>query len=91
LSIILPIDSTVQKAKQFIDLCYKMQEKFTCESEETSVLTKLANDSKNYTRDFSAAGFFTINKSIIFSMVGTVTTYFIITIQLNESQYKKIS
>jgi gustatory receptor len=86
LTIIIPIDSTVKEAKRFVDLCYKLQEKCMQESKEIEVLTKLVDHSKNFTPEFSAAGFFNINKSIIFSLVGNVATYFIITIQLNESQ-----
>jgi hypothetical protein len=41
---------------------------------------ELVVHSKNFTGEFSAAGFFNINKSIIFSLVGNVATYFIITI-----------
>jgi gustatory receptor len=86
LTIAIPIDSTVKEAKRFIDLCYKLQEKFIQESKEIEVLTRLVDHSKNFIPEFSAAGFFNINKSIIFSLVGNVATYFIITIQLNETQ-----
>jgi hypothetical protein len=90
LTIIIPIDSAVKEAKRFVDLCYKLQEEFIQESKEIEVLTRLVDHSNNFMRKFSAAGYFKINKGIILSLVGNVATYFIITIQLNESQRQQI-
>jgi gustatory receptor len=90
LTIVIPIDSTLKEAKKFVDLCYKLQEQFIQESKEIEVLSRLVDHSKNFKREFSAAGFFDINKSIIFSLVGNVATYLIITIQLNQSQRQQI-
>jgi hypothetical protein len=90
LTIIMPIDSTVKEAKRFVDLCYKLQEEFIAESKEIEALIRLVDHSNNFTREFNADGFFNINKSIIFSLIGNVATYFIITIQLNESQRQEI-
>ncbi|KAJ3648107.1 hypothetical protein Zmor_019941 [Zophobas morio] len=89
LMVILPIDEATQEAKKFMDLCYKLQEQFPHESKELDALSKLTVCCKNFQREFTAAGFFNINKRILFALGGNVATYYIITIQLNESQYQK--
>ena len=87
--LIFPMDSATKEAKKFIDLCYKIQAQLNENSKEGEALTKLINCSHNFQRSFHAAGFFFINKGIIFSLVGNVATYYIIMIQLNENQYQK--
>ncbi|KAJ3648108.1 hypothetical protein Zmor_019942 [Zophobas morio] len=89
LVLIFPMDSATKEAKKFIDLCYKIQAQLNENSKEGEALTKLINCSHNFQRSFHAAGFFFINKGIIFSLVGNVATYYIIMIQLNENQYQK--
>ncbi|KAJ3651178.1 hypothetical protein Zmor_017234 [Zophobas morio] len=91
LIIIIPIHSTTQEGKRFVDLCAKLQEEVSEGSCEAKSLSKWATISQQYVPDFSAAGFFSINKTLIFTVVGNVATYFIITIQLNESEYSKMS
>ncbi|KAJ3648105.1 hypothetical protein Zmor_019939 [Zophobas morio] len=84
--IIFPIDSATQEARKFIDLCHTLQEKFQKGPREDEILTKIINSSKHFYREFTAAGYFNINKSMIFCILANVATYYIITIQLNESQ-----
>ncbi|KAJ3648136.1 hypothetical protein Zmor_019959 [Zophobas morio] len=86
-TILNPIYSATQEGKRFVDLCYKLQEEAPEGSCEGKSLLKWANISQRYVPDFSAAGFFDIDKSLIFAFAGNVATYFIITIQLNESEY----
>ncbi|KAJ3651182.1 hypothetical protein Zmor_017235 [Zophobas morio] len=90
LTIVLPIHATTQEAKRFVSLLYKLQEEFPEGSTEAKSLVKWTNISQQYVPDFSAAGFFSINKTLVFTVAGTVATYFIITIQLNESEYARM-
>ena len=73
-----------------MDLCYQLQQECSDDSYEES-LKKWTSISQRYMPEFSAAGFFNINKTLLFTIVGNVATYFIIAVQLNESEYSKIS
>ena len=76
-----------QEAKKFLDVCYKLQEKYGMTSKEAEALTKIISYCKHFCREFNVAGFFNIDKTVILCILGYVTTYFIIVIQLNQSQY----
>ena len=86
LSVVLVINSTMQESRQFIDLLYKTQEEFADKSEEMEVLKRLVSYSKNFMREFSAAGYFSLDRGIIFSVLGNVATYLVIVIQVNENR-----
>ncbi|EFA07611.1 gustatory receptor 114 [Tribolium castaneum] len=79
------MDSIVQEAERFVDLSYKMHVKWP-QCKEIDVIIKLTKFAKQSVRKFSAAGFFQTRKSIIFSVISNVATYFIISIQFNQSQ-----
>ncbi|EFA07607.1 gustatory receptor 110 [Tribolium castaneum] len=79
---VILVDSTVQQAERFLDLLYKMQMVFP-QLRKNCFLTKF---SKHNIRKFTAAGYFQMRKGIIFSVMANVATYFIIAVQLNESQ-----
>ena len=81
----------MQEGRRFVDLFGKLQEEVSEGSCESKSLLKWATITQQYVPDFSAAGFFSINKTLIFTIVGNVATYFIITIQLNEIEYSKMS
>ena len=84
----LPIHSTIQEAKKFTDLCYQLQEDYNPESKEAKALTKLINHAKNFKPEFTATGFFQLNKSVVLTVVANVTTYLIVTLQLKENEEK---
>ena len=69
-----------------MDLLFKLQDEFSENSTEMKVLKRVIVYCKNFRRGFSACDFFDLNKSVIFSLVGNVATYVIISIQLNENQ-----
>ncbi|KAJ3648161.1 hypothetical protein Zmor_019983 [Zophobas morio] len=91
LRIVLPIDSTVQEAKKFQYLAYKVQENFAEDLSELESFIKMTQHSKDFVPQFSASGYFRVDKSLIFSIVANVATYFIIAIQLNEASRSYIS
>ncbi|KAJ3647933.1 hypothetical protein Zmor_019778 [Zophobas morio] len=80
------MDSIVQLAEKFIHYCYKLQDDFQHESKEARALIRLSQYSERFVPKFSAAGYFTMKKSITLSLIGNVATYLIIVIQLNESE-----
>lgn len=78
------MDSTVQEAETFADICYKMQEQIIQDSKENNNLKELATYAQYFIRNFSAAGFFYIRKSLIFSLIEHAATYLIVAIQFNQ-------
>ncbi|KAJ3647941.1 hypothetical protein Zmor_019784 [Zophobas morio] len=90
LTIVLKCDATTQEAQKFFDICVKIQDQFNMDSKQIDVITKLTNYSQRFFREFSARGYFKINKGIIFSLIGNVTAYLIIVMQFNESYFRKI-
>ncbi|KAJ3647942.1 hypothetical protein Zmor_019785 [Zophobas morio] len=89
-TIVLKADATTQEAQKFLDLCYKIQDQFKMDSKEIDVMAKLISYSKRFFREFSACGYFKINKTNIFSLIGNVTAYLIIAMQFNENHLRKI-
>lgn len=84
------MDSTLQESSKFINSCFKIQQKYLLEdSQKVDDIAKLTNISKGYLREFNLAGFYPINKTIIFSFTGNVATYVIIIFQFNEANYQK--
>lgn len=49
------------------------------------ILVRLIDYAKNFKVEFSAAGFFILDKGVILSLISNVTTYVIILIQLSDS------
>ncbi|KAJ3647928.1 hypothetical protein Zmor_019774 [Zophobas morio] len=82
-TLILPVEATTQESKTFKDLCYKIHENVINKSAEFQVVKKLTLRAEHFQRKFNAAGHFEINKTLIFSFVGNVMTYFIVVVQLN--------
>ncbi|KAJ3648146.1 hypothetical protein Zmor_019969 [Zophobas morio] len=91
LKTVLPMSETVQESRKFIDLMYQMQDQLKEHSLEMTAITRMIHYSKNFTRTFSAAGFFKIKKSIIFGLVSNVATYVIIVFQLDQNQFLQAS
>ncbi|KAJ3647939.1 hypothetical protein Zmor_019783 [Zophobas morio] len=89
LMIVLKADATTQEAQKFLDVCYKIQDQFKMDSKEVEVMAKFISYSKRFFREFSACGYFKINKTNIFSLIGNVTAYLIIIMQFNENHLRK--
>lgn len=84
---VLLMNSIVQEAERFVDLSYKLQVQYhQRHSKDINTFIILTKFSKQNVRKFSAAGFFEIKKNIIFAVVGNVATYFIISVQFNQSE-----
>ncbi|KAJ3647913.1 hypothetical protein Zmor_019762 [Zophobas morio] len=86
LLLVLPLDSTTREAKKFMQICYKAQRLFHIDSKELKAVINLTNYSEHFVPEFCAAGFFKINKTLIFSLLGHVAACYIIIIQFNQSQ-----
>ncbi|KAJ3648116.1 hypothetical protein Zmor_019950 [Zophobas morio] len=84
-SVIIVMDSTVEEARKFHDLCHQLADHYSVNSEEMKIIGNALSYSKQFFREFSAGGYFTINKSVIISLLGNVATYIIISTQFNMS------
>ncbi|EFA07605.1 gustatory receptor 108 [Tribolium castaneum] len=91
LTILSSINATAREAKNFLQSCYRIREEFLHDSINLQALDKLIEHSKFFMQEFSTNGCFTLNKSIVFSLLANISTYLIITLQLNESQYQNVT
>lgn len=82
--IVFACDRTVREVKKLTNLCFTMQEKFQSKGEEGE-LKELAAQSQYFVKDFYGAGFLKIKKSVIFKLLGTAMTYFIVIVEFNTS------
>ena len=84
--IVLPIHATQKESRKFIQLLYKMQDCFEERSVEIDALTRIISYSKIFTPKFNAAGFFSIDRAIIFSLLANVGTYVVIMFQIDFNE-----
>lgn len=80
---ILLCDLVLEEVKTTVLLAYKIRQ-FAISKERKEISEFINCVFDNYPQ-FTAAGFFSINKTTIFHMMGTVTTFFIIIIQFNTN------
>ncbi|KAJ3652564.1 hypothetical protein Zmor_018517 [Zophobas morio] len=84
IALILLCDLVLDEAKTTTLLAYKLRQyALLVEKQEISDFITLMSD--NFPQ-FTAAGFFSVNKTTILNIMGTVTTFFIIIIQFNTSR-----
>lgn len=79
--LIVSCDSTTREANNIIRICNEVEERlpsFCTEREELLRLVELAKQEPVY---YSAAEFFCVNRTTIFSILSVTATYFIIVIQ----------
>ena len=84
-SVVTVMDSTVQEARQFHVVCRQLEDHFTVDSKEMKIIGNTLIYSKEFFREFSAGGYFKINKSVIIGVLGNVVAYIVITTQFNMS------
>ncbi|XP_044261368.1 gustatory receptor 68a-like [Tribolium madens] len=81
--LILLCDSVLEEVKTTILLSYKIRQYAVLK--ERKEISEFINVVLHNSPQFTAAGFFSINKTTVFHMMGTVTTFFIIIIQFNTN------
>lgn len=84
-SLILSMDSMVKQSQKFLDVCRESEDRFVVKSEEMKIMRRIERLSKYSFREFSAAGFFRMNRAVIVTLLGNVITYIIVTTQFNIS------
>ncbi|XP_049826373.1 uncharacterized protein LOC126266445 isoform X2 [Aethina tumida] len=80
----LSCHKVVTNVNEISSACYKMLEENHLETDLQNELLLLANYVKNELPEFTAAGFFTINRSTLCSMFSITITYFIVALQVNN-------
>lgn len=73
-------NSVTQESRELVYSCYKLQEK-TSEFITKQEVASLARELQFNVAIFTAADFFDLNKSTLFGILATITTYFIVIIQ----------
>ncbi|KAJ8947993.1 hypothetical protein NQ314_008509 [Rhamnusium bicolor] len=76
-------DLTVRESQKVIKICYNLNQKEILSSEERQELRNLINQVKINIPKFTAAGFFEIGRTTLFSFFGATTTYLIVIIQFH--------
>ena len=82
----VPVHDTHKESRKFIGLLYTMQDYFEEGSMEIGALNRLVSYSKNFAPKFNGAGFFSINRAIIFSLLANVGTYVVIMFQIDFNE-----
>jgi hypothetical protein len=76
-------DGAASASKDTSLVCYKLQSACPDESKERRELLRFAEEANVNSAKFTAADCFTIDRSVVFGVVSTTATYFIIMIQFN--------
>ena len=82
--IIIPIESSHREIEKFLELSCEIQHRANEDTKEWEIATILKDYAENFKREFTADEFLKINKRLILSIIGSVTTYFIIAVQFNS-------
>lgn len=83
-AVIVSCDLTTKEANRIINTCYNQQQLYSVDSAEYYELVKLAILARDIRPGFTAAGFFSVNRVLLFSILSVVITYFIIILQFNK-------
>ncbi|XP_063912239.1 putative gustatory receptor 28a [Zophobas morio] len=83
--LILCCDSAKSESQKTVLLCYKLRQKYSDQPEIQKEVLELAHVIDKHRAIFTAGGFFEVNRSALFGILGTTTTYLIVTIQFNQS------
>lgn len=84
LYISLSCDFATKEGRKLITLCYDLEENFPMRSPIRKELLELADEAVYFTPRFVSVGLFTIDRSLLLSMVTTIATYLIVIIQFNN-------
>lgn len=68
--------------------CYKLLEEIHIDNEIRKELYSLASFTKNEVPTFTAAEFVVLNRCTVTSLLSATTSYFIVTLQINEKLFK---
>lgn len=83
---VISCDKVVTEANGIIKVCHEVQENldFNGRDEIFNLLTLVKAKKPRYT----AAGYFVLNRSTLFALLSTTTTYFIILVQFHQEHIK---
>lgn len=86
MALIISCDYAANEANNVIKVCYKVQENLnSARKEEVFNFLALIDANKPC---YTAAGYFELDRSILFTFLSTATTYFIIVVQFNNNKNK---
>lgn len=82
--LIISCDSAIHEASNIIKICNEVQERLPTLCVEREELLRLVEIAQQEPVCYSAADFFHVNRSTIFSILSVTATYFIIIIQFYQ-------
>lgn len=82
--VVISCDRVIAKAEQIVDTCCEVQENLQTRSSERNQVFELLKLIGSKKLSYSAAGYFIINKSTLFGLIGVITTYFIVLLQFHQ-------
>lgn len=82
--LIISCDSTTREANSIIGICNEVEEQLPNFCTEREELLRLVELAKQEPVHYSAADFFHVNRTTIFSILSVTATYFIIIIQFYQ-------
>lgn len=77
-------DLTTKEASRMVTICYTQQQLYPESFAEYREFAKLAVLGGNLHVEFTAAGFFEINRTTLYKLICVVTTYFIVIVQFRK-------
>lgn len=76
--------SVTTQADRLVTTCYNLKQTFSKQPKANQEIDDLIYLVRMMPPEFSAAGFFQIKRSTLLSVIGIVTAYFIIVVQLQK-------
>lgn len=83
--LVLICDSVKSESTKTVFLCYKLREKFPENSQQQKDFFIVAQIIEKSAANFTAAGFYPINRNTLFGILATTATYLVVTIQFTEN------
>lgn len=74
-------DKATKEFTQIVDVCRTVQQYFPLHSKERNEIFNLLLLVNSKQPLYTAAGYFTVNRSTLFGLLSVITTYFIILVQ----------
>lgn len=76
-------DQTIKEAQRSVSICYALEENVNVGVEDKRKLLELAEMIKLRPPCITAAGFFVVDRRVLFTILNITTTYFIVIIQFH--------
>lgn len=84
MAIIFSCDGVIKEITQIIDACYKLDTNLPPQSFQRNEVYRLLMLMNSRRAEYTAGGYFAINKTTLFQLLSVTTTYFILLVQFKD-------